>query len=230
MKKNYLKFVILLCFFLNPMFYSQSIGINIGSGYYYIYMSRMGGTSRIGNIPIKVAHIQYSQDLFNHFQISVMYGRGWSKNNYKEQFVDINNSAFSYSDEYEIRTTGSPFEIEVNYHQFLNSDSLFEPTIGLGMGYCNYKSTLIVRYSQSTFRSEFSTEGYSQYISLGLNVHISKKVLTYIKLKKMILNNIEISGSLDALLNGSGGTFTENYIPSTGLFDMGISLGVMYNL
>ncbi|MGA9291650.1 MAG: hypothetical protein WBV81_03615 [Ignavibacteriaceae bacterium] len=230
MKLYPFKFAILFCLFLNPMFYSQSIGINLGSGYYYIYLSRMGNTGKIGNIPIKEVKLQYSHDIFNQMQISIMYGRGWNKYNYKEQFINNSNGQFYYSDEYEIKSTGSPVEIEISYHQYLNSDSLFEPIIGLGIGYCNYKSTFIERYSESTFRSEISTEGYSQYISIGLNMHITNKILTYIKLRKMLLNNLEISGDLNVILNGDGGTFKENYVSSTGLFDMGISLGLMFNL
>ena len=75
----------------------------------------------------------------NNFQLSIISGYGWTSYNYHEVQIGPN---FSNHNEYDIQSKGFPVEIECKYQHFLTADSVFEPTIGIGIGYCNFKSTI----------------------------------------------------------------------------------------
>jgi len=225
MKYSFLRRALLLILILSPIIYSQSIGLSIGSSYYYI--AKDFNYSYLDS-PLKNILLQYNFNLNDNFQLSFVSGYGWTSYNYHE--VDFGPQFSSYN-EYDVQSKGFPIETELKYQHYLTADSIFEPTIGIGIGYCNFKSTIRnVNIYPNQDGSDLTTKGFSQYISFGLNVHISNKITSSIEFKKLILSNIRITGSLHGLGYPYPYTFDEDYSSSTGLLDVGITLGVTYNL
>ena len=223
MKSYLVKMILFLILIFSPAIYSQSISISLGSSYYYIAKDF---NYRYLDSPLKNVLIQYNFKIDDNFQLSIISGYGWTSYNY--HYVE-NGPQFSFYDEYDVKSKGFPIELEFKYQHYLTADSVFEPRAGIGVGYCNFKSTIRrVNYSQN--ESDLTTKGFSQYLSIGMNVHISNKVISFVELKKLILSNIKIKGSLNALGYPYPNTFEEDYSSSTGLLDVGIILGVTYNL
>lgn len=225
MKYSFIKRTLLLFIILSPIIYSQSIGLSIGSTYYYIakdfYNSYLDS-------PLKNILLQYNFKLNDNFQLSFISGYGWNSYNYHDVIYGPQGSSYN---EYDVQSKGFPIETELKYQHYLTADSIFEPTIGIGIGYCNYKSTITnVNIYPNQDRGDLTTKGFSQYISFGLNIHISNKITSSIEFKKLILSNIKITGTLHELGYPYPNSFDEDYSSSTGLLDVGITLGVTYNL
>lgn len=198
----------------------QSMSISLGTSYYYI-----GSDFKLDG-QLRNILLHYNFNLGNNFQLSIISGYGWAS--YTHHRVD-GGWQFPDLDESDVSSKGFPVEIEFKYRHYLNADSVFEPTIGIGAGYCNYKSTLKNRiYSDS--ESELTTKGFSQYFSFGMNIHFSHSLSGFIEFKKLIITSIKTSGSLSPLGIPYPDTYEEDYAPSTGLQDLGMIVGVTFKL
>jgi hypothetical protein len=219
MKKPFLQICLLILLLLSPAVYSQSIGVAIGSGYYY-FNDNYTHLFR----PLTTVSLRFGANLDNNFRLYITPGYG--KSNYSIHQSQSGPSWNAYN-EYHANTDGFLTEIECQYQHYLTSDSLFEPTLGIGIGYCDYKTKLKTdTYSKTD--DEITTKGFSQFISLGMNIHISKKFTSYIELKKLIFHNIRIN-LLNTKVQPYTNTYEEDYSAMTGLSDLGITLGVNYN-
>jgi outer membrane protein W len=220
MKNPFLKTCLFLLLFISPMVRSQSIGVSIGSGYYYITNNT---NYPYADDPLKTISLRFSTNLDNNFRLNITSGYGFSNYRYNQAEYD---PSYYYYGEYHELTDGFLAEIECQYQHYLTSDSIFEPTFGIGIGYCDFSSKL--KNSNSIKPDEkIITKGFSQFISLGMNMHISKKITTYIELKKLIFSNIRIN--FLSKQDPSFITYEQDYSPMTGLSDLGITLGVNYN-
>jgi len=163
---------------------------------------------------IKNIFINYNSSLGSHFTIAARAGYGWHniENVYKiggEESVNKEN------------IEGFPIETEIKYKHFIGTDSVFEPTIGLGAGYYNYITKL---KSSPSNGIEFTTKGFAQYITFGMNVHISEIIMSNIQFKKIMLNNISTK-------ENKGDSSSEvDYVQGSGINDLSISLGIFYKL
>jgi outer membrane protein W len=220
MKNPTLQICLFLILLLSPAINSQSIGVNIGSGYYYI----TNNVVTPENDPVKTVSLQYGYNLDNNFRLNITVGYGFSNYRY-------NHSSYSpnYNDNYEYHslTDGFLTEIEYQYHHYLTSDSIFEPTLGIGIGYCDFRTKLKVATTNPD--DEMTTKGFSQFISLGMNIHVSKRFTGYIELKKLILTSIKVN-ILPYHAQPYQDNYEQDYSPLGGLSDLGITLGVNYNL
>jgi outer membrane protein W len=219
MKNPTLQICFLFLLIINPAINSQSIGVSIGSGYYYIT-----NINYYTNDPVKTVSLRYGFNLDINFQLNITAGYAFS--NYKENHTSFGKYYYG-NEEYHNLTDGFLTEIEYQYRHYLTSDSIFEPTLGIGIGYCNFRTKQ--KTSNITPDEEMTTKGFSQFVSLGVNIHVSKKITGYFELKKLILTNIKIH-----TLQKSDPPYTStsdlDYSPLSGLSDLGITLGVNYNL
>lgn len=229
MKYFLILFYFLFCLVFNFTIYSQSVGVRLGSSYYstYLYYNDVG-SYKYFDIPLKSVFIEYDHDLFTNFQIYLAAGYGWNNYSAHEQYGDPNSQSF-YTRTSELKSNGIPIELGLKFHQNLNADSTIETIIGIGIGYCNYKSTVRNGYSH-IFESVFNIKGFSQYLSIGMNIHITEKIKCFFELKKMILNNLKVSGDLEALREIENSSFSQDYATSTGFFDVGLDIGISYRL
>jgi outer membrane protein W len=158
-----------------------------------------------------------------------MPGYGWTNYNFH---TTSSNTQFAWVNEFDVTSKGFPIQLELKYHHYLTVDSIFEPNIGLGVGYCNFKSSikLVSPGAVEPYESDLTTKGFSQYIEFGMAVRISKRIKSFIEFQKLILSNIKTSGDLSALGYPYGNGFEEDYPSSSGFSDVGISFGVNYNL
>ena len=70
---------------------------------------------------------------------------------------------------------------EVVYQDtFIEKDSIFEPLIGIGGGYYHYTTKDKNIYSNSSIEQKYITEGFAQYITFGMNVHLSERITSSI--------------------------------------------------
>jgi outer membrane protein W len=219
MKNPTLQICLFFLLLLSPAVNSQSIGISIGSGYYYI----INNVVKYENDPIKTVSLRYVTNLDNNFRMNITAGYGFSNYRYNDA-----ESGPTYNNNYEYHslTDGFLTEIECQYQHYLTSDSIFEPTLGIGIGYCDFRTNLKV--SSNIPDDKMTTKGFSQFISLGMNIHISKRFTGYIELKKLIFTNIKIN-TLPYSATPYKSTNVQDYSPLSGLLDLGITLGVNYN-
>src|ERR1035437_689113 len=219
MKNPTLQICLFFLLILSPAINSQSIGVSIGSGYYYV----LNNVVSYENDPIKTVSLRYGTNLDNNFQLNITAGYGFS--NYKYNHGAY-GPTYNYNDEYHSLTDGFLTEIECQYQHYLNSDSIFEPTLGIGIGYCDFRTKLKVASTNPD--DERTTKGFSQFVSLGMNIHVSKRITGYIELKKLIFTFIKIN-IIPYQIQPYTETYEQDYSPLGGLSDLGITLGVNYN-
>jgi hypothetical protein len=220
MKNQTLQICLFFLLLLSPAINSQSIGVSIGSGCYYITNSN----NYYPNDPIKTVSLRFGTNLDNNFQLNISAGYGFSNYRYNNAVYSPN---YYYNGEYKHSLTGGFLtEIEFQYQHYLTSDSIFEPTLGIGIGYCDFKTKQ--KYYSYNPDNEITTKGFSQFVSLGMNVHISKRFTGYIELKKLIFTFIKIN-TRDNSNQPNIYIYDQDYMPLVGLSDLGITLGVDYN-
>ncbi|MHB8337528.1 MAG: hypothetical protein ACYDEE_08935 [Ignavibacteriaceae bacterium] len=227
MKYSFFKFIIILLLTLSPMEYSQSIGLSIGTSYYYIAKDI---NCNYLESPFKNILIQYNHEVARNLQISIMSGYGWTGYNFH---TTSSNTQFAWVNELDVESKGFPIELELKFQHYLTTDSIFEPNIGIGIGYCNFNSS--IKYvsqptAQETAGSNLTTKGFSQYVEFGLSVRISNQLMGSLEFQKLILSSIKTSGDLSALGYPYTNGFEEDYPSSSGFSDVGITFGISYNL
>jgi len=227
MKYTFPKVFIFLFLGLGPLEFAQSIGAGIGTSYYYI--AKDINYNYLEN-PFKNILIQYDQNITGNIILSIMPGYGWTNYNFH---TTSSNTQFAWVNEFDVTSKGFPIQLELKYHHYLTVDSIFEPNIGLGVGYCNFKSSIKYVYpptAEGVVESNLTTKGFSQYIEFGMAVRVSKRIKGSIEFQKLILSNIKTSGDLSALGYPYGNGFEEDYPSASGFSDVGISFGVNYKL
>jgi hypothetical protein len=205
------------CLFLATFFilfnetYSQSLGIiyeassfNLQDFFYYSEYSKPSGL-------IKNVFINYNASLFESFLLSLKVGYGW--NSYESRYESENNKEV-----YDQTTKGIPLEAEIQYHHYLEKDSVFEPLIGFGLGYYYYLSR--DKASYSTTEHKYTSEGLGQYIMIGMNINISSCLSTSVQFKKIMINGITTKYESENYME------EKDYAQGNGLDDIGVSFGI----
>ena len=170
---------------------------------------------------VKNIFLIYNIYLSDHFQLSVKAGYGWD--NYNN-----NNSSISGKSENDEYTNGFPFECEIKFQHFTGKDSVFEPLIGIGFGYYNYKTEVTQSYPGYSDKHEHNTDGFAQYILFGMNFHLSKWLISSIQFKELMWNNI--STTYNSTDMNYRNTYEYDYISKSGLNNISLSLGIYYCL
>lgn len=121
----------LLFLLINIPSYSQnqSVSLSIGSSYYYVL--RSSDYNYFDN-NLEQFLFQYNYDIGKNLQMSVMAGYGWT--NYNYHFVTYSYD-FGDFNKFNIQAKGFPAAFELIYKHYIASDSVFEPFIGIGIGY-----------------------------------------------------------------------------------------------
>jgi outer membrane protein W len=163
---------------------------------------------------IKNIFVNYNAPLGNDFMLSTRVGYGWDNN----ESVYGSGGDESVSEE---NINGFPVETEIKYKHFIERVSVFEPTIGVGIGYYNYTAKL---KSGSSNETELITKGFGQYITFGMNIHISKSIVSSIQFKKIMINSISTERDTD------DSYIEKDYVQGSGINDLSISLGIFYNI
>lgn len=216
LKYSHLFFLFLTC--LNSFIYSQSVGLGIGSDYYDINFPRRYDLE----YSVQNAMLHYTHDIASNLSVSIILGYGW---------VNYLNERESPSITQEVSSTkseGYPLGLEIDYFHSLDKDSTFTPFLGFGVEYSDFKTTYRKEIYSQTYISKLSTSGYSQYISFGINVRVFKNLISFIKFKKMMLNNIKTTGDLVAITGIRDDRFSQNYSPRNGILNIGITFGFCY--
>jgi hypothetical protein len=176
---------VILCFLLFYVYsntYSQSLGLTLESFPITIISFGESGNA-YGNI--KNLMVTYNAPIKESFILSLKAGYG--SDSYTGSYDSKQISPFLvYSEKYEYKTSGIPIETELVYHHFVSSDSIFEATLGVGLGYCHYKTTI-----DQNFYHVFITSGFNQSISLGMNIHIHPQIICSIGINKIFYNSIK---------------------------------------
>jgi len=213
--KKYCYYFCLLFVISFAQTYSQSLGIVYEASPFNVngfYNSRDYSRGMIKNI-----FISFNGYLNDSFQLSFKVGYGW--NIHKYSFKSGIDESLT-----EDITSGIPFECEVKYQHFMEKDSVFEPLIGIGIGYYNYNTTHKSTSGSNKYSTDYSTEGLGQYIVFGLNIHMSNRVTSSIQFKKIMIHSITTECEVE------GYTYKVDYGQQNGFNDLGILFGVYYNL
>jgi len=221
--KKYYYYLYLLIIVPFIQTYSQSIGIVYEVSSFSINDIYNTGDYSPSRGVIKNIFLNYNGFLFASFQFSLKAGYGW---NIHESHYDSRTDKSLYED----NTSGIPIECEVRYQHYIEKDSVFEPLIGIGLGYYNY--TTKHKYTSPnpsySYGIDYTTEGFGQYILFGMNIHISKKVTSSIQFKKIMTHSI--STKYDSGDPENRSTHEEDIGQQSGFNNMAISLGIFYNL
>ncbi|HUX60485.1 MAG TPA: hypothetical protein VMV32_04170 [Ignavibacteriaceae bacterium] len=224
MNKLFLR-ISLLFVLINIPSYSQnqSVSLSIGSSYYYVL--RSSDYNYFDN-NLEQFLIQYNYDIGRNLQMSVMAGYGWT--NYNYHFVTYSYD-FGDFNKFNIQAKGFPAAFELIYKHYIASDSVFEPFIGIGIGYCNLKS--IIKHTYPPFANDnqygnLTTEGFSQYMSLGMNFRMANNISSFFKIQKEIFSNIKTSGNLSTFGYPYPESFKEDYSSSSNYSSIAITFGI----
>ncbi len=171
---------------------------------------------------VKNIFLIYNIYLSDHFQLSFKAGYGWDNYN--------NNNYSSPGDKMENdeNTNGFPLECDIKFQNFTGKDSVFEPLIGIGLGYYNYKTRVTQTYPGYSDEHEYNTSGFAQYILFGMNFHLSKKLISSIQFKELMWNDISTTYDSNSIYYSS--TYEYDYASKSGLNNISLSLGIYYCL
>jgi len=67
-------------------------------------------------------------------------------------------------------------------------------------------------------------EGFAQYITFGLNIHLSEMITSTIRFKKIMIHSISTKYEV------ASGRYEKDYVQPNGFNDLAISLGIFFNL
>lgn len=118
MKNQCLQICLFFLLLLSPAINSQSIGVSIGSGYYYILNNN---NILYETDPIKTVSLRYGTNLDNNIHLNITAGYGFS--NYKYNYGAY-SPTYNSNNEYHSLTDGFLTEIECQYQHYLTSDSI----------------------------------------------------------------------------------------------------------
>ena len=209
---NFHKYLSFLCLFLILSFNqtrSQTLGILYEASSFSADNFIRGYSLSSGMI--KNIFVDFDTPLYNSFHLSIKAGYGWSV--YKENYSGTNESW-----EHEISIDGFPVELDIEYQSFLERDSVFEPLLGLGIGYYDY--AIKNKFTNSSDENDYRTTGFANYILFGMNIHITNQITTSIQFKKFMTNSISTTYE----------NTTSDYEQKSGISDLAISLGIFFNL
>ncbi|HVO75814.1 MAG TPA: hypothetical protein VMT35_17435 [Ignavibacteriaceae bacterium] len=197
--------------FFNQAF-TQSLGIIYEASsfslqdFYYSEYSNPTGL-------IKNLFLNYNAPLNESFILSFRAGYGWNRYEY---------SYYDGKEIHETNTDGIPLETEIKYLHKIGKDSLFEPILGIGLGYYYYNS--INKSSSSSFEHKFISRGLAQYLTFGLNINVTENISSSIQFKKNMANWISTK------YTEGNDIMEKDYAQGNGLDDLSISLGIFFKV
>jgi len=212
-----------LSFLLTNNVYSQSLGIDFGSGVYNttINFDPAVGHRGVPNPQNFLINISYPIHSKVDILIAGGYGTGHYSNKYESEIMENNNFTN------DVHLSGFLQESEILFNNKISDNSLIRIFGGIGIGYYNYhyKSELS---KDSDYLRKAKIKGLSQYFAFGIKFHLNNKIEPYLKLKKMGYSNLKIIDPPP--YSNDETTLTAAITPSNGLNDVGISFGIQYKI
>lgn len=203
--------------------YSQSLGLDFGTGVYNttINYDRTVGHRGVPNPQNFLINISCPIHSNVDFLIAGGYGFGHYSNKFESETEEQNNFTN------DTHLSGTLFESEILFKDRISKDSKIIIFGGVGFGYYSYLFKEELSKDPDYIR-EADIKGLSQYYTLGINFHLSHKIGPYIKFKKMGYSIIKIKNPPPDS-NDETDT-TADVTPSNGLTDVGVSFGIQYRI
>ncbi|MGE5350766.1 MAG: hypothetical protein ACM3P0_01700 [Acidobacteriota bacterium] len=224
--------------------YGQEAGISFGTSvfpaavlerayYPYIDIGPSSATYGATIITAKEVKFHFSYYLSHNICLDLSAGYGFSRNKKdskaiypKTSWGGPDNSITSE----EYNSDGYPGLIELQFFAPLNESGTLIPFLGLGAGYCYYKTKFTEKNNSVTTKTDLSTKGFGQYVSAGLNIKFTDRFSVSLHLQKLLLSNLKTEKSnpirfpasaTDPLYNSS-----LEHVVQPGLGDVALSAGV----
>lgn len=198
--------------------FGQKVGVSFGTGVF-------SGDFESGSTPKNVTGHLYLPFPLNPnltLNVSVGYGIG----NYLSE-TDLDQGDDS---EFESSTKGLPIEGEILYFKPLLNESSLQPFLGIGAGFYNY--TTLDKYKQGSEveEDEKKISGLAQYFTFGLKMDIDSNLSAFLQFKKLGVSLIRSEYDLIDYDGDKYGTRKRDVVAWPGIFDLGIALGIRFNI
>ncbi len=201
----------------------QIIGLSFGTGVFdgedNIYIQ---GRSR--SIP-KNFNIHVQSIIRKNVKLNLSAGYGYSTN-----YDELNSNNIFYNTTYKTTTKGYPIEGEILiFNNMINMIGI-EPFIGLGIGYYKYDEDVKFTILNISTIVDSKTDGFAQYFTFGLNLYITKKLSSFIQIKKLGLSWLGQEVSKPDSPFGNAVKQKAYVVSKSGTQDLGISFGCLIYL
>ncbi len=217
--KKYQTIISLIAFvlFISNLGFGQNVGVSFGTG---VFSGDFEGGSTPKNI---TGHLYLPFPLNPNLTLNVSVGYGIG--NYLSE-TDLDQGDDS---EYESSTKGFPIEGEILYFKPLSGETSIQPFLGLGAGFYKYTTLDKDKYGSDVEEDETQISGLAQYFTFGMKMDIDSNLSAFLQFKKLGVSLIR--SEYDLTSDGDKyGTRKRDVVAWPGIFDLGIALGVRFNL
>ncbi|MCU7491737.1 MAG: hypothetical protein ACM3UR_03565 [Bacteroidota bacterium] len=246
MKKSIVSSVTIFIFilFYNPN-YGQEAGISFGNSvfppafleqsYSYYDLVPMDPIYSIAAAPAKELMFHFSYYLNSNVRLdfSTGYGFGNTKKEWKTVYTNqTQGSEMVLTNSKELDTDGFPGLIELQFFAPLNESGTLVPFMGIGVGYCSYKTKVSDKSSSLTTKTDLSTKGFGQYVSAGLSIKFMERASVFFQMQKILISSVKTEKSNPVRFPPDAGipieTSSIEQPVKPGLGDIGLSAGVRF--
>lgn len=210
MKNSILTAIIIFMFLvLNKPLFSQEAGVSFGTSVfpagifeqaYYPYIDFVNSPPVYGAavITAKEFMIHYSYYLHTNVKLDISAGYGFSNTKDDRKIISpgLNEvpSVIMMNSE-ELNTEGYPGGLELQFFAPINESGTLIPFIGIGAGYCSYKTSVTEKNNNAATKTDFRTKGFGQYVSAGLNIKFMDRASVFFQLNKLLLSSLKTEKS-----------------------------------
>lgn len=209
MKKLFISAVLIL-FVSAQTVISQNLGVSYGTGTF----------SNFEEVSVPkhlTGHLQYP---VGNLVLGGSVGIGMAQNVQEYKYLD-EDYTYTYS------TFGIPIEGEVLFVKPFSEGSEVKFFLGIGAGFYHYKNKVKSENGGESETSDISKcSGLAQYFTFGLDVGITDNFSSFLQFKKLGFSLIKTEFKEDGYYED----YKTSYVAYPGFLDIGIALGVRFNL
>lgn len=244
MKKSVVSAVaVFMIILLYKPLYGQEAGISFGTSVFpavvldntynsYVYIAASAASYGSTIITAKELMFHFSYYLSSNIKLdlSAGYGFGRNKKEWKTVYAKTSLGPDNFMNSVEYSTDGYPGLVEFQFFAPLNESGTLIPFLGLGTGYCSYKTKFTEKSNSITTRTDLSTKGFGQYVSAGLNIKFMDRISISLQLQKLLLSSLKTNKSNPVRFPASETepiyTSSLEHVVQPGLGDVALSAGV----
>lgn len=246
MKKSFVSAAAIFIFILSyePL-YCQEAGISFGNSvfpavilehsYSYYDLVPSDPIYSSASVPAKevMFHFSYYLNSNVRLDLSAGYGFGNAKKEWKTIYPSpVKEREAVLTNSGEFSTEGYPGAIELQFFAPINEAGTLIPFIGLGAGYCSYKTKVTEKSSSLTTKTDLSTKGFGQYVSAGLSIKFMERASVFFQMQKILISSLKTEKSSPVRfppdVSNPIETSSLEQIIKPGLGDIGLSAGLRF--
>ena len=234
--KNFVFGVVGLVLIFSIQSFAQSSNLSLGVDY-------GSGIVQAGDFGVYFVpkHIRGNLEIAvgTHTLLRGSVGYGMTKHETKS---DVSYQGNRFTEEFKIDVKGLPIEGAFIFHVPIDNQNRFEVRFGLAGGYYSYtikqEGFREEVFNNQVFRDELDEpdikiSGIAQSFLAGLSIGISPKIRAILEVSKMGFSMIKVKQDIEIEDNGTKinvGESEENFNAATGLNDLGVTVGIYFNL